>query len=219
MDSFDFHGIEIPYREGTRAISCSGGADSSLMLYILMNQFRDDTLHVYTLAKTANFRTTAVASANVIERCIQLTGNNNVTHHVQYLDEVSGPMDMIQWIRTFKKTLGHDIFYSGVTANPPKDIADGFLQPAHEWNADHDDRDPLKDHDVVLGNPEIGEIVRPFVNINKQEIARLYKEEELMDTLYGETLSCERPPHENNYEHCDGCWWCKERLWGFGRYT
>lgn len=104
MDSFDFHGIRIPYRDGPKAVSCSGGADSSLMLYILMNQFRDETIHIYTLAKNANYRTTAIASSNVIERIINLTGNNNVTHHVQYLDEVSGPIDMISWIRTFKKS-------------------------------------------------------------------------------------------------------------------
>lgn len=219
MDSFDFHGISIPYREGTKAVSCSGGADSSLMLYILMSRFKEETIHVYTLAKEANFRTTAVASARVIERIINLTGNNKVTHHVQYLDEVGGPRDMIDWIRTFKSTLDHHVFYSGVTANPPKDIADGFLEPAHEWNADHAERDPLVERDIILGNPDFGEIVRPFTNINKQDIARLYKEEGIIDTLYPRTLSCERPPAAENYRHCDGCWWCKERLWGFGRYT
>jgi len=219
MDSFDFHGIEIPYREGTKAVSFSGGADSSLMLYILMNKFRDETLHIYTLAKEANFRTTAYASTRVIERIIQLTGNNKITHHTQYLDEVGGGQDMRNWIRTFKETLDHHVYYTGITANPPKDIADGFMEPAHEWNADHDERDPLIQHDVILGNPSIGEIVRPFVNIDKKEIARLYKEEGLMDTLYPLTLSCERPPHSENYEHCDDCWWCKERMWGFGRYV
>ena len=35
-------------------------------------------------------------------------------------------MDMISGLGRLRKTLGHDIFYSGVTANPPKDIADGF---------------------------------------------------------------------------------------------
>ena len=42
-----------------------------------------------------------------------------------------------------------------------------------------------------------------------------------MDTLFPITRSCEAWAKDEEYhieKHCEDCWWCRERYWGFGRY-
>ena len=58
---------------------------------------------------------------------------------------------------------------------------------------------------------EFGEI-RPFFNLDKRQIAELYKQHNLLDTLFPLTVSC-----ITEITHCGECWFCKERIWGFGK--
>jgi 7-cyano-7-deazaguanine synthase in queuosine biosynthesis len=72
----------------------------------------------------------------------------------------------------------------------------------------------------------------PWANTDKQGIAKMYREEKLIDSLLPVTRSCEYDPTSDYYyantwprwgdeirdpylEHCGECWWCKEREWGF----
>ena len=68
---------------GPIGISCSGGCDSSLLLYLLMKH-SSDKLHIFTTGNNDRNRYNVIVANNIIEKCIQLTGNSNIEHHSSY---------------------------------------------------------------------------------------------------------------------------------------
>jgi 7-cyano-7-deazaguanine synthase in queuosine biosynthesis len=196
--------IEIP--SGPIGISCSGGTDSSLLLYILMSN-TTDPIHIFTLSNNKKGRANAVVVPKVIERCIQLTGNINLVHHSYYAeDQTENTLFDTQRIYLKDQTIGCVFF--GITANPPSDVI--FTAVGSEDS----NRDPLLIKKEIDHN---GFLRRPFVNKDKRVIADIYQELNLMDTLFPVTRSCEQIGKLEYYNHCGNCWWCEERQWGFGR--
>ena len=60
----------------------------------------------------------------------------------------------------------------------------------------------------------------PLGLLDKKGVAKLYKDNNLLDSLFPITRSCEwhRPKETNNFTtHCGRCWFCHEREWAFGR--
>ena len=60
----------------------------------------------------------------------------------------------------------------------------------------------------------------PFALLSKRDVAMVYKEENVLDELYPNTCSCESPSgeDEDGYPiHCETCFFCLERWYGFGR--
>lgn len=201
--------VSIPLFDGKVGLSMSGGADSSLLLYILLSN-KKETLEVFTLAADLKGRTSAKIAANVIDKCIELTGNNNVNHHVVYVDSQNDeklfklPHEMLSENKI-------SMMYTAITANPPKEIADYFLTPIE--NSEQNKRDPSIHRPIINYD-----WCFPFFNIDKIKISEMYKSLELIDTLFPLTRSCElENPPPNFLSHCDNCWWCKERFWGFKR--
>jgi 7-cyano-7-deazaguanine synthase in queuosine biosynthesis len=62
---------------------------------------------------------------------------------------------------------------------------------------------------------EFGDI-RPFMMMDKKEIANIYKQYDLLDNLFPLTNSC--GGHSPANTHCEKCWNCRERLWAFGKF-
>ena len=61
-----------------------------------------------------------------------------------------------------------------------------------------------------------GSIYTPFINMDKKDLALIYKEHNLLSTLFPITRSC--ITETMNFDaHCGECWWCKERIWAFGK--
>ena len=76
-------GVELEIVEGPVGIMVSGGVDSSILLYYLMKN-TTYTIHIYTTGSNLKFRRNSIVAPVVVEKCIQLTGNNNVVHHIHY---------------------------------------------------------------------------------------------------------------------------------------
>jgi 7-cyano-7-deazaguanine synthase in queuosine biosynthesis len=191
--------VEIP--NGPIGISCSGGTDSSLLLYILMSN-TTSPIHIFTLSNNKKGRANAVVVPRVIEQCIQLTGNINLVHHSYYAeDQTEASLFDIQ--RNYLKDKTIECIFSGITANPPADVLP----------SDETDRDPTVKKSETDYN---GFLRRPFVNKDKQTIAQIYKDLDLMNKLFPATRSCEQVGKLEYYDHCGECWWCYERQWGFG---
>ena len=100
----------------------------------------------------------------------------------------------------------------GQNMAPPLDVQENW-----EWGGPNSDdgRDKVQNQWKLEW-----QMFRPIINLNKKEIAEIYKEFGLLDTLFNQTRSCENPSTEitQNFEtHCGECWWCKEREWGFGK--
>jgi 7-cyano-7-deazaguanine synthase in queuosine biosynthesis len=207
----EINDVNIPLIDGNVGLLLSGGADSSLLLYILLSN-KKETLEVFTLASDLKGRISAKTTANVIDKCIQLTSNNNINHHVVYTDVQT---DEKLWKLPYEMIADKKIntLYSAVTANPPKEIADRLLTPAH--NTEQSSRDPTITKSIIM----FDNFCCPFINIDKLKIAEMYSTLGLIDTLFPLTRSCElENPPSIFLGHCNNCWWCKERLWAFKKY-
>lgn len=199
--------VEIPIVDGPIGINCSGGADSSLLLYILMKNSLD-LIHIFTLADDEKCRSSAIISSKVIEKIIQLTGNSNIQHHVTYAKEQT-ILNVNKTVTFFENLNLIKVWYSGLTANPDKEIGDSF----GDNNSQYLIRNPLVKRNVINGSK-----ITPFTNFNKKTVAKLYMELGIMDSIFPLTRSCESKHRLNYLGHCGKCWWCKEREWGFSEY-
>ncbi len=197
---------------GPIGVLVSGGADSALLLFYLMLQHRD-TIHIYTLSPENKGGKNAKLVPDIIKLCSQRTNNTNYTHTIKTVPEQTSPVlfnEVEQWLASGKV----NALYSGITANPPADVVNTFKST----HGQSENRDPL------IHRPEYSNsLYFPFHNIHKQQMAEQYKEYGLMD-LFDLTSSCEwmapgthRAGIDPETEQCGHCWWCEERIWGFGR--
>ncbi len=203
----DIIGVELHIASGPIGISLSGGADSSLLLYLLMSN-HPGPIHAFTMANDIKRRTAPKHAQLVIDRCLEITGNRNVTHHVWYR-ETFDPDDLHREQRKYHEIGLFGLRYAAITADPPPDVVDGFYATAFE----NPERSPSQIRPLYY---QFGmETHVPFTNVNKLKIAEIYQHLGLMDDLFPLTRSCESLElHEG---HCGQCWWCEERRWGFGR--
>ncbi len=189
----------IHLHPGPIGVSCSGGTDSSVLLYILMKNIKGP-IHIYTCASKLKNYTTAFTTASVIDQCIKLTGNNNIFHHVHYVDEQT--KENLFYPDKFKNIY---LLYTAITQNPPKEISSEFYNRISEY-----EREPGINKELYTDE---NRFYMPFSNIDKKEIYNIYKELNLLDTLFPLTRSCESLTLTKG--HCGQCWWCEERQWAF----
>jgi 7-cyano-7-deazaguanine synthase in queuosine biosynthesis len=199
MNNVKILNTHINLHHGPIGVSLSGGVDSSLLLYILMSHVKDH-IHIFTCSSKEKLYTSSSASVNIIRKCIELTGKNNITHHTHYVDKQT--KDNLFYPGQFRNVT---ILYTAITSNPPINVTEKFSNTLTEL-----DRNPdIKKH---FYNDDLS-FYSPFVNINKEEIYNMYKELNLLDTLFPLTRSCESLELVNG--HCGKCWWCEERMWAF----
>ena len=214
--TIDVNGVDLDIYSGPIGISCSGGADSTILLYHLMKNKTDNKIYIFSTGNHEKKRLNISVSATVVEKCIQLTRNSNVEHHITYADEQDENSLFSKLNFYFDNNLVN-IVYTGVTENPPKSVTDKFIEDVTE---------PEREPDVGK-KPTIhfDKFYTPWANINKLKIAEMYSENNLLEDLYPYTRSCEYN-HNNlffaNIEdpgigHCGKCWWCQERKWAFGK--
>lgn len=213
--------LEYHLFDGTTGINVSGGADSAILLYLTM-KYSKSKLNILTLGNNQRYRRNVQAATAVIERCIQLTGNDNIIHHIHYTD-VQSVDEIIKMIDYHRDQNEIDVMLGGMTQNPPEYVTDTF-----ELDVTEDSRSPDTIRDPII-KLDSGKIVGflPFVNLNKKVIAELYEKYDLMESLFPLTRSCEFDPTSGFFHgrkivdpgmgHCGRCWWCQERKWAFGR--
>ena len=216
IKKIDCCGTNLDIYDGPVGIMVSGGADSAILLYHLMKHSKDK-IHIFSLGNNDKRRLNLSIATQVVEKCIQLTGNINIEHHINYC-ETQTLNSLLVMPKQFIEEKRIKIVYNGVTANPPKKVLDTFKLKSLEL-----DRDPNVERDVL----SVDDIwYSPWTNIDKKIIASMFKEENLIETLFSITRSCAYDPTHHyfienvkdpGYGHCGECWWCEEREWAFGR--
>lgn len=198
-------------------IRLSGGADSAIIAYMLglyKKQVRDIKIIPITVVNEIKPWQDIYAKAVVrfIENELQIKFEDHVIpKEVIPASEYASFQHSFQ--RLLYKTGVVECHYTGITLNPP----------IHEFNIGeefHQYRDALRDYDGELKSTSTpsGKAVTPLANINKRGVAELYRNYDLIDTLFPITRSCENRRVFHTEPHCGtGCWWCLERQWGFGR--
>lgn len=201
--------VEFNVYPGELGVCVSGGADSALMLYFLL-KYAEQPLHVFSVASQEKLLRNTHAAVNVISKCTELTQNYNLTHHIAYVTAQT-KQNLFLVPMQFLENKQVSTVYTGVTKNPPFAVTDTFVLETLE----NHERDP-----TVIRLPKQGDWYMPWTNLNKQDLCVIYQQYGLMDTLFTVTRSCEWINHDWDDPgdgHCGKCWWCEERLWGFGR--
>ena len=232
-----YDGIKIGlYKNGPVGIGISGGADSAVLLYILMSNVVE-TIHIYNMM--AEFRRPALEKhvINVINKCSELTGNTNYVIHQNFVEPDGSAEYYINMLKNAMDTKEVDIIYLGLTKFPPfAEILKWPVEQQPNWHnkfrsyeeeksvfgfeipvelADDFKRVPL----TIDGKP-IDKLALdsrayiPLFNHDKKDIAKLYRILNVESTLLPVTRSCENDHHVGS--HCKKCWWCYERKYGFG---
>tara|TARA_Y100001958_G_C21153885_1_gene489373 strand:- start:765 stop:1184 length:420 start_codon:yes stop_codon:yes gene_type:complete len=122
------------------------------------------------------------------------------------------------------KQVGIDInvLMTGVTKNPPRRVLEKFTDE-YDCHKDPNRDSPNPEEQLYDARAEgYPWVYTPWSLIDKKGLGDLYKEYDLMDSLFPLTYSCEYYPRDKVYgdigdKHCGKCWWCQEREWGFGR--
>jgi 7-cyano-7-deazaguanine synthase in queuosine biosynthesis len=196
-------GVDIHIPDGKTAINVSGGADSALILYILMKYSKHRVIAV-TLGNSSVDNSNIGASTNVVNKVVELTDNYNVEQRITYMRDFVGTK-AIDTSLVFDETI--KVYYLGITSNPPDEVAITF----NSESLGEEDRSPSVVRPLWLDD---GAIYIPFYNIDKLKLAEIYDYLGITDTLFPLTVSCTK---NSDGTHCDNCWWCSERKWAFGR--
>jgi 7-cyano-7-deazaguanine synthase in queuosine biosynthesis len=205
-------GNELAIYDEPVGIMVSGGVDSAILLYYLMKH-STSTIHIYTEGSNHKFRRNTIIAPQVVEKCIQLTDNINVIHHINY-NKASTWNSLYDNPKSAVDSGLVKIVYEGVTMNPPDDIAKKFTPELESGIG--------RDGSIGVFHSD-NKFYMPWANTDKRGIAQMYREENLMDSLFSVTRSCEYDPTCDYFDeikdpqlgHCGECWWCKEREWGF----
>lgn len=205
----------------------SGGADSSLLCYLLAKKIKEEKLSYKIQPLTVQKRPGIFESIPVKNKIIELLDAEDIFRdHIVYNAPDNG-WETEKYLSTFadknRENIKNNLFqvlFSGITTNPPADVQEKF-----HWGI-------LRDVENKRGSDVVKETVRyfveseaekeyefleikPFFNIDKRKIAELYTEYDLLKSLFPLTRSCEDRTYLKG--HCGKCWWCEERQWAFGK--
>lgn len=199
--------ITLSLPNGPIGVSFSGGVESTLIAYFVLSQLKNFPTYFFTLSMLKRNFVQHYRTSLVLAELSKLTKNYNIYHHLtcnNYDDNVTGSK-MFDTPKDF--VLSHGIIKSilaGGNANPPDDVVKNsrfFLNGKAPLD---EDRNPS----IVRSIKFNAYMYAPFVNLNKQDIVNLYKENGLDKTLLPLTQSCWTDPP------CGDCWHCFERNWG-----
>jgi len=240
--------IDIPKKNQDKPIKkigmwCSGGADSSLLLYVTLHKIIKDNLPIaiqpFTVRRPRPWNPPhAMNVVFKIRELLNLDDTDILDDHVIYVppgratvkpDGENKPYAENEKInpeyadnkifrkynkRNFK-TNNIQLLMSGITKAPPKRIQetfkDGIFDLEYERGEDVERIIHAKNYEYYNYYE-----YKPFFNFDKKELAQIYKEYDLLDTLFPVTRSCESTKTDGT-GHCGTCWWCEERFWAFGK--
>lgn len=218
--------FHIP-EEGAIGSFMSGGADSSLMCYILADLIQKNQLKtkIYPitcemLARPYNLR----CASDVLKRITERTGFQFDLHlcypmpdHRKNFSDKEKESHHGRHTRAFTEQFSLQTVFNGLTANPPQELLPDTLF-AHRQTC-RDDLNWRREQEQMPG------LSVPFIHLDKKEICELYKKFDILHDIFPLTRSCEAELEETSYfvKDCfdvrapgEECWWCLERAYGFG---
>jgi hypothetical protein len=209
--------VVIPKQAKRIGVSMSGGADSTMLCYLLAKQIKEQNLDVKIHPISAKFKVRpwsysladkAVTYIKDDLQCSEVFGQH-------YWFNV--PLDECKSDEEKQKHFGHifsfllnnkfiDHFFSGKTKNPAQDVMDTFFDKSPQL-----DRNNPTEKNIYKSEIE----TVPWAMVDKRFIINLYKKYDLINNLLPITRSCEGDVNitENFTKTCGICWWCEERNW------
>jgi len=197
-------------------IKLSGGADSSIVAYLLglyKKNVRDINIVPVTAINSIKPWQDIFAKRVVdfIEKDLDIEFGNHIIPERKADPSIYERFQKNMMNRLYDSNT-IDCHFNGVTMNPPRSAG---LDPrgTFSYPVERDAGGVPKQTVNKKGN-----MFAPLANIDKRGVAEIYFTYDLMDTLFPLTRSCENRFKPYTDPHCGtGCWWCLERKWGFGR--
>lgn len=223
-------------------ISISGGCDSAIIAYAVAQTIKQNnwnkevTLYAMTgdqITKPYNVK----FAKKIIDKIDELTGVQFEKHFTSTVNDTDlYETHQLQLMHDSYKEVNWNVFWHGVTANPVGnenvDRLYKTLKNTMDTMGPTDDRNKTKDQSihtvcedfdpiVLKGTSDIMfDRITPFINTDKKGVADVYEQYGVTNTLFPVTRSCESDDFEatrNLETHCGQCWFCLERIWGFGK--
>lgn len=169
----------------------SGGADSTLLLYLLSQQL--EMVHAITIC----YNTHNNVEELVTKRLIGVIGDN-ITHHVYKLDRSDTGSKDKDFAR-IAQNLNLPHYVSGLTLGPPAEVQKHF--PFIQ-------RVTLETKDNYLRSA-------PLSKGTAKDTYAMYCELGIDETILPLTVSCSSVLNLDDHP-CGECWWCLEKKWGMG---
>jgi hypothetical protein len=241
----DVDGVYIPLDLCCKniAVSLSGGADSTLLTYLLCEILQKNKVHNVTVHCISHIRCWKEKpwqehDSQKIFKCLtDIFPEIQFKRHINFIPPdlewgSKGPSivdeygkltsgDVIE-IRSFAEYIGNkefiDAYYNAVTKNPPIEI---------ENKMNHRDIDASPETFNLAITEHMGKLsCHPFRFIDKSWIYKQYVDKNLLD-LFLLTRSCEGTFENITYKNyvtgqyvpiCGKCFWCLERIWAVNQY-
>jgi len=201
-------------------ISVSGGADSTLLLWLSLNLVetkKDTILQVFTgvtphKGKFKQF--TSQENFDMMREEFSHLKDRVPNRMIMYNDTQEELGD--EQFRLLKEKMFELVIY-GVTSNPPYNVmVNHNLLDERVEKRDVEYKKSEWNYDL---NNQPGVVYKPFINVDKRFIAQCYEDFDLW-RFYNNTISCERlretPDMKFSEEPCGHCWWCREKMMAFG---
>ena len=226
-------------------ISISGGADSASLFYLVSKHFPQIELVPYT-CRDQNAPKDAEAARHIVKwmqinfpenkiRDLQIFDFNDRTEDFVTFEEVDRFIEAYPQFAGMRRTqvskiaqvdniswnimMEHpgSIRLDGMTRNPPtKEMKKYNFYDKAERRRDKEIK-RIKEYRPNKQTPHFG-IYQPYVNVDKKFVAGVYKDHNLMNSLYTLTRSCvgTAKQTDNFTRECHKCFWCYEKAWAFG---
>lgn len=207
----------------TLGIWLSGGADSSILCYLLAKHIIDNKLDFKIQPVTIPKRKTDTYHVQVLDfikqelECDSLFLDPIVEYYPES-EYVTGDAFFDLHIKCVKDKK-YKYIYSGITRSPDASNHNKHWKDIPEIsNLRGETVNRLTVINVVFEiDGELHEFgdIRPLFRHDKKDIASLYTQYDLLDTLFPLTNSCNDMTITKG--HCGECWFCNERKWAFGK--
>lgn len=225
---------EILKKHKNIALTSSGGADSSIMLFELIqtleqNNASDINVHIFSLGHAYKDNWNPHVSQGVVRFVINHFKTSLITNHHIYYAPVAERQYFAKSEANMRKNYNVTLQLCATSAAPSTEV---LVENIHGKMIDLSNPCPVPTRQegnytghifehIVPQNSEYSsfDLYRPYLHTTKDKIADIYKKNNLVDTLFPLTRSCENfADRTNNYTtHCEDCWWCLERKWAFGK--
>lgn len=222
--------LTIPEQFTKIAINCSGGADSSLLLYLLGYVIKDREVPSIKVVTSKNVLIDDTLMQvdrvkRIIDKVHELHGFEYISEHLVH--DINVPTDRGVNIGKLFDDKVIDVMFAGVTMSPAEgpvmvEMETGGYSdittygPAERRRTDKSSW--FVSYNGIDNHHGANAFCSPFNSVDKRTIAELYERYNLISTLHPLTRSCEGIAEVTNYftEVCGDCWWCLERKWAFG---
>jgi hypothetical protein len=210
------------YNGGPVGVLVSGGADSALLLYIILKYVKHHPIHVYSKLNKFSNSEQETAVDNVISTCVNLNNRkiSDIIVHKLYADDAD-EMNFFSMCNSALNSGNIDILYQGLTIFPDKEVWKDWPR-TYNFQENYEIRIDGIEHSLWgienFGGNQLrsvdNRLYKPMMNKTKKDVAAMYRELGIESELYSKTRSCENG--EVVLKNCGECWWCRERIWGFG---